>query len=566
MNRIIFLKYSEEGNCNEIKKLLANFESTPDLLAQGIFKLIHNAKFSQIHLETISTLIHYKANLTLRDSNNMTSLMLACNKSNFGLVSLLLNSGANPHDLDGQGRNCISIALMNQVQDPVDILAALDKFKVQISQRDFSGAYPIHYAAKNGHSESIKFLLAKGADVNLKNMDHDTPLHLALRDDRLAAVRVLWAYAERNEKNFKGKRPLDEVRGKCLEYFQDNEWESTGERTAEGEQRNEDFQSLNQCSSCKLIKKVLCSDCLQNTQIDLIQKYELSLNTLKSQIQKLQSENSNLSLKLENLPSPNIKQKKLSTIHLTILDPPDTLKVFEKFNKDISLFITEYNSFLRSQSEIYSEVYYTLKDNIENSYKMYRVELFGSYSTGLILPHSDLDVVVIPENKEQPIAMLDKVLYSLSGVFHIVDTKKVYNAKFPLLAIKIKKNDHEIKIDVSAFVPNHKGQDCTKLVNSYLESYPILKLPFLILKQLLYFCEFHEPFKGGLSSYGLFLMLIYYYQEQLKSNALKSNDYSLILFGFLDFYTESFNYKQQIAVDYELWDNRQHKYVEVRAN
>ena len=46
-------------------------------------------------------------------------------------------------------------------------------------------------ACKNGHTECMKYLYSKGADINLVNTNDDTALLIAVRDKRHEIVRLL---------------------------------------------------------------------------------------------------------------------------------------------------------------------------------------------------------------------------------------------------------------------------------------------------------------------------------------------------------------------------------------
>lgn len=49
----------------------------------------------------------------------------------------------------------------------------------------------IHYAARWGHVPLLRVLLNHGADVNMRTMDKDTPLHHACRSHKLKACAYL---------------------------------------------------------------------------------------------------------------------------------------------------------------------------------------------------------------------------------------------------------------------------------------------------------------------------------------------------------------------------------------
>jgi ankyrin repeat protein len=49
----------------------------------------------------------------------------------------------------------------------------------------------LHKAVRAGHTEIVKLLLEKGADVNLKNVQGWTPLALAKEEDRKDITQLL---------------------------------------------------------------------------------------------------------------------------------------------------------------------------------------------------------------------------------------------------------------------------------------------------------------------------------------------------------------------------------------
>lgn len=55
----------------------------------------------------------------------------------------------------------------------------------------------------------------------------------------------------------------------------------------------------------------------------------------------------------------------------------------------------------------------------------------------------------------------------------------------------------------------HNGLNCVDLVKEYLVQYEGILRPLVyIIKHLLYMAELNDPYQGGLSSYGLILMIV----------------------------------------------------------
>lgn len=65
------------------------------------------------------------------------------------------------------------------------------QLKTDINGTDEEGNTALHSAAQMNDVELVKFLLYMGANSELKNMNGDTPLHLAIKNDALNCVEVL---------------------------------------------------------------------------------------------------------------------------------------------------------------------------------------------------------------------------------------------------------------------------------------------------------------------------------------------------------------------------------------
>lgn len=63
-----------------------------------------------------------------------------------------------------------------------------------------------------------------------------------------------------------------------------------------------------------------------------------------------------------------------------------------------------------------------------------------------------------------------------------------------------------VKFDIT--MDQHSGLKCVDVVKQYLKSSEIIEPLILVLKQFLKANELNDPWKGGLSSYGLFLMIV----------------------------------------------------------
>jgi len=144
-----------------------------------------------------------KINIKEENARNGKSTALLHNAAKIGfkeLVQQLIKDGANVAIGDSQKRTPLHYATTKEV-------AAL--LMLDINARDKSGNTPLHLAVQNNRPEIVYFLIDNGAKVNVKKSDGQTPLHLAVQDNRLEMVSFLIANgAKLNVKNSDGDTPL----------------------------------------------------------------------------------------------------------------------------------------------------------------------------------------------------------------------------------------------------------------------------------------------------------------------------------------------------------------------
>lgn len=185
-----------------------------------------------------------------------------------------------------------------------------------------------------------------------------------------------------------------------------------------------------------------------------------------------------------------------------------------------------------------------------------QVKLYGSYISGLCLPSSDLDFVVcLPAVHKKDLALAPGVLEGRNAINETsqkllarelkgeswIDPrsiKVIERTAVPVIKVSTKDTRARmIQLDISFDGPEHHGQDANRMVAQTLEELPLIRPLMLVLKQFLLHRGLLTAYTGGLSSYGLFLMLARYLQEQPAS----SGDCGSLLMGFLDFYGNFFD-------------------------
>ncbi|PNF28796.1 Non-canonical poly(A) RNA polymerase PAPD5 [Cryptotermes secundus] len=167
-----------------------------------------------------------------------------------------------------------------------------------------------------------------------------------------------------------------------------------------------------------------------------------------------------------------------------------------------------------------------------------KVEIFGSFRTGLYLPTSDIDLVVIGKWETLPLRTLEQSLLE-HDIAEPSTLKVLDKATVPIVKLTDKKSD--VKVDISFNMSN--GVKSAELIKDFKQRFPVLSKLVLVLKQFLLQRDLNEVFTGGISSYSLILMTISFLQLHPRQNAFcPGANLGVLLIEFFELYGRKFNY------------------------
>ncbi|XP_028811985.1 terminal nucleotidyltransferase 4B [Denticeps clupeoides] len=166
------------------------------------------------------------------------------------------------------------------------------------------------------------------------------------------------------------------------------------------------------------------------------------------------------------------------------------------------------------------------------------VQVFGSFSTGLYLPTSDIDLVVFGNWEALPLWTLEAALRK-KNVADESSVKVLDKATVPI--IKLTDSYTEVKVDISFNVQN--GVKAAELIKDYKKKFPVLPYLVLVLKHFLLQRDLNEVFTGGIGSYSLFLMVVSFLQMHEREEGSSPNaNIGVLLIEFFELYGRNFNY------------------------
>ncbi|XP_075683037.1 terminal nucleotidyltransferase 4A isoform X3 [Rhinoderma darwinii] len=184
------------------------------------------------------------------------------------------------------------------------------------------------------------------------------------------------------------------------------------------------------------------------------------------------------------------------------------------------------------------EVVNRIKTIINDLWPSADVQIFGSFSTGLYLPTSDIDLVVFGKWDHPPLQLLEQALRK-QNVAEPGSIKVLDKATVPI--IKLTDRETDVKVDISFNV--RTGVKAAQFIKDCMKEYSLLPYLILVLKQFLLQRDLNEVFTGGISSYSLILMAISFLQLHPRIDARRANEnLGMLLIEFFELYGRTFNY------------------------
>ncbi|XP_027341411.1 non-canonical poly(A) RNA polymerase PAPD5 isoform X3 [Abrus precatorius] len=162
-----------------------------------------------------------------------------------------------------------------------------------------------------------------------------------------------------------------------------------------------------------------------------------------------------------------------------------------------------------------------------------QVEVFGSFRTGLYLPTSDIDVVILKSGLPNPQIGLNAISRALSQRGMAKKIQVIGKARVPIIKFVEKRSG--VAFDISFDIDN--GPKAADFIQEAVVKWPPLRPLCLILKVFLQQRELNEVYSGGIGSYALLTMLM----AMLRVSASVEHNLGVLLVHFFDFYGRKLN-------------------------
>ena len=169
------------------------------------------------------------------------------------------------------------------------------------------------------------------------------------------------------------------------------------------------------------------------------------------------------------------------------------------------------------------------------------LQVFGSFSSGLFIPSSDIDMVLF-NSGSSPVDALNELARALRRTALYRDIVVISKARIPI----IKFSDASTMLMLNVAVDVRDGIASSAFVKELCVSHPCIKPLVIVLKTFLKARDLHDTYHGGVGSYLLTLMVLAAVQQcpgiEEGGRRLQEANLGALLIHFFDLWGRRFNY------------------------
>jgi ankyrin repeat protein len=149
-----------------------------------------------------------------RSEQGYTAIHYASYRGNIEIIEKLIENGAEIEVVNKRGLNVMHMA--SQGNQPASLVYFKEKFDLNFQTPDDLGSTPLHWASYTGSEIAVIFLLSWEPNINAKDREGLTPLHLSVMSGILLRFklertriikRLLQQGADKTIKDHKGRTP-----------------------------------------------------------------------------------------------------------------------------------------------------------------------------------------------------------------------------------------------------------------------------------------------------------------------------------------------------------------------
>ena len=170
----------------ELVSLLLEFKASPTSVDRSNNTPLHMLLLSPgrdtIAREIVELLLKAGSRPETKNRDGNDALLLACKQGFSKVCQLLMQSGGNPRTTNDQGNTLVHECAQAGHAELTDMLLDLEVPYINVANID--GDTPLHLAVKNNHAEVAASLIRKGSSILAKNKLGKSPVDLLSSDEK----------------------------------------------------------------------------------------------------------------------------------------------------------------------------------------------------------------------------------------------------------------------------------------------------------------------------------------------------------------------------------------------
>jgi non-canonical poly(A) RNA polymerase PAPD5/7 len=174
----------------------------------------------------------------------------------------------------------------------------------------------------------------------------------------------------------------------------------------------------------------------------------------------------------------------------------DDKYIVKCLQKDILDFQDFVKDGIKVNRTFIDELIRLVKIAVNDTIPEYEVNIYGSHSTNLCLPWSDLDIVLVSKkgNVTNNFSSLQSLYINLYDKPWIKSIKFIDGAIIPIIKLTVSDEFNSMQMDISLQDSKHFGMKCVELVRSFMNEYEALEPLIFALKNLLKNANLNDPY------------------------------------------------------------------------
>ncbi|XP_065826102.1 death-associated protein kinase 1-like isoform X2 [Oscarella lobularis] len=178
----------QEGHLDTVQ-LLVSKQCDINIRKKNSGTALHVASFYGKSAVTEYLIDHCGVNVNDQDNDGWTSLMLACPKGHFYTVRLLVSKQCDINIRTKDGWTALHVASFSGQTAVTEYL--IDHCGVNVNDQNNDGRTSLMFACQKGHLDTVQLLVSKQCDINIRDKNGLTALHVASFNGQTAVTKYL---------------------------------------------------------------------------------------------------------------------------------------------------------------------------------------------------------------------------------------------------------------------------------------------------------------------------------------------------------------------------------------